>query len=91
MVLFAVLAHSKVNSISAIEIDSRINPNNASAANLTRLPGIGITRAGAIIAYRQSWVEQNNSLAFETYDDLESVKRYGAKTVNNIKQWLTFD
>ena len=35
-----------------IELESRINPNYAPIESLIRLPGIGPSRAGAIVAYR---------------------------------------
>jgi DNA uptake protein ComE-like DNA-binding protein len=73
-------------------LENRINPNDASAASLARLPDIGITRARAIIAYRSAFVEKNgDSPAFLSYNDLQIVKGIGPKTAQNMSQWLKFE
>jgi competence ComEA-like helix-hairpin-helix protein len=75
-----------------ITLDSRLNPNNAPIESLVRLPGLGIGRAGAIVAYRESFSEKNSgSRAFHDYNDLQKVKGIGPKTVQNIGEWLKFD
>ena len=75
-----------------IELDEKINPNDAPVASLVRLPGIGITRAEAIVAYRENLTKQEaNSPAFRNCDDLQKVKGIGPKTVGNISQWLKFE
>ncbi len=75
-----------------IELDEKINPNNAPAASLVRLPGIGISRAEAIIAYREEFNQGNkNGLAFQSCNDLQKVKGIGPKTVQNISYWLKFE
>ena len=75
-----------------IELDERINPNVAPVTSLVRLPGIGIGRAGAIVAYRENFSERNsNKPAFQNCDDLQKVKGIGPKTVQNISQWLKFE
>jgi len=56
------------------------------------LPGIGISRAGAIVAYRENIAEQNTGMpAFENPNDLQKVKGIGPKTVENISEWLKFE
>ena len=73
------------------KLESRINPNNALPASLVRLPGIGISRAEAIVAYRKGFSEKNsNCPAFENIDDLQKVKGIGPKIAQNISQWLKF-
>ena len=42
-----------------VQLDSLINPNDASLASLARLPSIGIVRAEAIIAYRRNFTKTN--------------------------------
>jgi competence ComEA-like helix-hairpin-helix protein len=75
-----------------ISLDSRINPNYAPMASLVRLPGVGIVRAGAIVAYRKSFNRKNgNGPVFRNYDDLQKVKGIGPKTAQNIDQWLKFE
>ena len=75
-----------------IELESRINPNDAPLASLVRLPGIGIGRAGAIVAYRENFAEQQEgSQPFRNCDDLQKVRGIGPKTVKNISEWLKFE
>jgi len=75
-----------------ITLDSRLNPNNAPIESLVRLPGLGIGRAGAIVAYRESFNEKNSgSRAFHNYNDIQKVKGIGPETVKNIGEWLKFD
>jgi len=76
----------------AVELESRINPNNASTASLVRLPQIGPSRAAAIIAYRESISRDDSSrAAFRGCDDLQKVKGIGPKTVENLRKWLKFE
>ena len=75
-----------------IQLDSRINPNSATAASLMRLPGIGTSRATAIVAYRENLNRgKEPRQAFETVDDLQKVRGIGPKTVENISKWLKFE
>jgi len=75
-----------------IELEGRINPNDAPIESLVRLPGLGIGRAGAIVVYRENFNEKDaGSLAFQNCDDLQKVKGIGPKTVQNISEWLKFD
>ena len=75
-----------------IELESRINPNDAPVASLVRLPGIGVGRAGAIVAYRENFSEKDSgSPAFRNCDDLQKVRGIGPKTAQNISQWLKFE
>ena len=75
-----------------IELDQKINPNDAPVASLVRLPGIGIGKARAIVAYREEFGGQNgNKPAFQNPNDLQKVKGIGPKTVENISEWLKFE
>ncbi len=77
-----------------VEVESRINPNDAPVASLVRLPGIGMARASAIVTYRQrsEFVgEDSNSPAFRNCDDLQKVSGIGPKTIQNINEWLKFE
>lgn len=76
----------------AIELESRINPNNASTASLVRLPQIGSSRAAAIIAYRESISRSDSSrAAFRNCDDLRKVKGISPKMVESLRKWLKFE
>ncbi len=75
-----------------IRLDNLINPNDAPLASLARLPGIGIARAEAMIAYRRNFVETNgNRKPFQSCDDLQKVNGIGPKTAQNIREWLKFE
>jgi competence ComEA-like helix-hairpin-helix protein len=75
-----------------IALDSRVNPNDASVSSLIRLPGIGISRADGIVAYRESFIEKSGpGPAFRNCDDLQKVKGIGPKTAQNICEWLKFE
>lgn len=75
-----------------IELENRINPNDAPIESLVRLPGLGTGRAGAIVAYRENFNENDaGSPAFQNCDDLLKVKGIGPKTVQNISGLLKFD
>ncbi len=87
---FVVSGLPEVEKICRIQLDERINPNDASAASLRRLPGMGITRAGAVVAYRESFAEEEDSPAFQDANDLQNVKGIGPKTIKNTSQWLKF-
>ena len=89
---FAVSSFLELGQSYEIGLDERINPNDASLASLVRLPGIGIGKATAIVAYRRDFSERNsNKPAFQNCDDLQKVKGIGPKTIENISEWLEFE
>jgi competence ComEA-like helix-hairpin-helix protein len=84
---FVVLGQSR-----RIDLDDRINPNDAPAASLIRLPGIGFSRAEAIVAYRNNHGRgSQNILVFRDCNDLQKVQGIGPRTVEVISEWLKFD
>lgn len=91
-VYFVVSSFCQMSSGQVIQLDEQINPNNATVASLMRLPGIGIVRAEAIVAYRENFAkqEESSSMAFQDCNDLQKVRGIGPKTVQNIKSWLKF-
>ena len=77
---------------SAARLPGAINPNRASVASLTRLPGVGPARAGAIVAYRERVsFAHPGAPAFSSAPDLLNVPGMGPATVNGIQMWLAFD
>jgi len=72
-------------------LDGRINPNDATLESLVRLPGLGIGRAGAIVAYRESVYREGRYPAFENREDLRKIRGIGPKTVQSISEWITFE
>ncbi len=77
---------------SEIKLESRINPNDAPIESLIRLPGIGASRAGAIVEYREKFDDTDSGHpVFQSCNDLQKVKGIGPKTVQNISEWLKFE
>ena len=75
-----------------IRLDEKINPNVAVAASLVRLPNIGVSRAEAIIAYRQQFkAEANGGPAFGDCNALQQVHGIGPKTADGMREWLKFE
>ncbi|MDN7132682.1 ComEA family DNA-binding protein [Vreelandella profundi] len=62
-----------------------INVNTADAELLAELPGIGPSRAEAIIEERQT------SGAFDSADDLTRVSGIGSATVDSMRDQVTFE
>ena len=60
-----------------------IDINMADAAALQTLPGIGETKAAAIIAHREA------NGPFATVDALQNVKGIGEKTLGKLKEQIT--
>ena len=84
--------HNSAIADREITLDEKINPNDAPAASLARLPNIGHTRAQAIIAYKERIIAQNGDIpAFRDCNDLQKVKGIGPKTVQNVNKWLRFE
>lgn len=89
-ICFLVCSFAEFEQPGQIQLDSQINPNNAPVASLMRLPGIGVSRAEAILAYRHSWTGENQGQVFKDCNDLQKIKGIGPKTVQRVKQWLKF-
>lgn len=69
----------------------KINPNDAPLASLMRLPGVGLTRARAIVDYRNRPVDQSAPRpVFAGGQDMQRVKGLGPATVADILPWLQF-
>ena len=69
-------------------LDVRINPNTARLESLIRLPGVGPTRAKAIVEYRKAC---GGGEVFKNADDLQKIKGIGPKTVEKFRDYLYFD
>ena len=74
-----------------IKLEGEINPNDAPIVSLVRLPGIGVGRAEAIVAYREDFSKEGPNKAFQDSDDLQKIKGIGPKTAQNISEWLKFE
>lgn len=71
-----------IRDVTSASLPQRIDINHAEAWLLAALPGIGDTRAGDIVAYRQ----QNGP--FRTVSDLLKVKGIGQATLDSIKDMV---
>ena len=80
------------HSQAEIAIQGKVNPNIATSASLVRLPGIGQSKAQAIINYRAGFSANNvTARAFEKPDDMANVSGIGPKTVMKLTDWLMFE
>lgn len=75
-----------VSLLPALSWAGPVDLNKADAATIAKeLTGIGLSRAQAIVAYR----EKNG--AFKTLDDLRKVKGIGAKTLERNRPNIRLD
>lgn len=74
----AAAATGAAPSVAASESAGKVDVNSASAAELASLPGIGDSKAAAIIAEREK-------KPFASVDDLERVRGIGARTVEDLR------
>ena len=71
-------------TVSAGDGIERIDINNADLSSLTELPGIGNTRAAAIIEYRETYG------AISTPEDLLKIEGIGEGTLEKILPYIVF-
>jgi len=89
---FAASTLPGINRSVEIELERRINPNFAPSASLVRLPGIGLSKAEAIIAYREQFIGRDGEVvAFTEANDMQKVRGIGPKTVEKLKPMLRFE
>lgn len=69
-------------STSTSQGDGKININKATSDELQNLPGIGPSKAEAIIAYRE------DSGLFQTIEDLKLVTGIGDKTFERLQDQI---
>lgn len=74
----------KAEAKKGSHLTGTVNINNASAEDLTLIPGIGPSKAAAIVSYRET--EKFNSV-----EDLIKVKGIGEKLLSNIQPYVTVD
>ena len=80
--LLCGLTLGPIAAARASEAGGRVNLNTASAAELARLPGIGPSKAQAIVEFRAKE-------PFAKPDDLRKVKGIGDKLYESIKDQVT--
>ncbi len=89
---FAVGTFQRTESSPVIGWGERLNPNEAPAASLMRLPQIGAARARAIVAHRDHTGTQAGRVpVFKKADDLQQIRGIGPAIVEDLRPWLQFD
>lgn len=77
-----MIVSAGASSTSTSQGEGKININKATSDELQNLPGIGPSKAEAIIAYRE------DSGLFQTIDDLKLVTGIGDKTFEKLKDQI---
>jgi competence protein ComEA len=80
------------HTTATVPLQERVNPNEAPAASLMRLPQVGAARARAIVTHRErAGPQAGRPPAFRTADDLQQIKGIGPAIVEDLRPWLQFD
>lgn len=91
-VCYAISNFRMENETGEVRLEGRINPNEAVAGSLVRLPGVGASLACEVINYRERFrVEDTGAAVFERAEDLQKVRGIGPKKVEQMKEWLRFE
>ncbi len=83
----AAFTPASPKTLTTEQLQLRLDPNVATAAELELLPGVGPRLAQAIIDYRES---TGAAVAFRTPEDLARVPRIGPVTVERLRRHLRF-
>lgn len=84
VVALAVAGSAMAAKSSKKEVTGVVNINTATVQELTMIPGVGKSKAEAIVTQRQSG-------PFKTTQDIEKVKGIGPKMFAKIGQYLTVE
>lgn len=73
----------------AAELPQGLDPNTAPWEQLSLLPGLGESKAKAIVDFRTQFQSDHpGEAAFKTLDDLMQIKGIGPATVENLSPYL---
>lgn len=73
------------------ELADRLDPNTATAAELTAIPGLGAARAANIVRRRETVLKRDPATTpFRSADDLYYVDRFGRSMVEQTMPYLVF-
>ncbi|MCB5183890.1 ComEA family DNA-binding protein [Methylobacillus gramineus] len=75
--VFAIAFSFALNAFAAVDL------NSASVTELETVKGIGPSKAQAIVDYRKA------NGGFKSIDDLDNVKGFGKKSVDNLRSEVT--
>ena len=85
LALTTLLVTAAVPALAEEKISGVVNVNTASAAELEMLPGIGASRAKAVIEAREA------KGGFKSLDDLLAVKGIGEASLAKLRPHLTLE
>ena len=85
LVLAALLCTAGTPAFAEGKISGVVNVNTASAAELEMLPGVGASRAKAVIEAREA------KGGFKSLDDLLAVKGIGEASLAKLRPHLTLE
>ena len=75
----------------AADLADRLDPNTATPAELTAIPGMGAARAAKIVERRETVLKRDpTTVPFRSPDDLFYVERFGRSMVEQAKPYLVF-
>lgn len=75
----------------ASELLDQLDPNTATAADLSALPNLGPAMARKIVEDREHFQKDHpNQLAYEKIEDLQRIKGIGPATLENLRPYLRF-
>jgi DNA uptake protein ComE-like DNA-binding protein len=75
----------------ADQLEDRLDPNTATAAQFGAIPDLGEKRAEAIVEYRDKWMaEHPGQKLFQRSEDLLRIKGIGVATEEMMEQYLRF-
>ncbi|PIR18300.1 MAG: hypothetical protein COV46_00460 [Deltaproteobacteria bacterium CG11_big_fil_rev_8_21_14_0_20_49_13] len=83
-VVLTVASSAMAAKSSKKELTGVVNINTATVQELTMIPGVGKSKAEAVVAQRQSG-------PFKTTQDIEKVKGIGPKMFAKIVQYITVE
>lgn len=72
------------------QVQQQVDPNTASWAELSRLPGVGESLAKRIVTHREEQRARRDGPIFRRPEDLTAVKGVGPKTLERITPGLRF-
>jgi hypothetical protein len=74
------------------ELADRIDPNTASAGELSTIPQLGPSRAAALVNYRKQFQHDHpGQRAFQRPQDLTKIKGIGTAIAGKLTPYLIFD
>jgi competence protein ComEA len=75
----------------AAELQDKLDPNTASASDLSALPNLGPAMARRIVEEREEFRKEHpGEVPYRQLEDLERIKGIGPATLENLRPYLRF-